>query len=270
MSARPKRAAAKVTDYRKYHLSGDLDTELQGRVDARVSLFEMSSSPEELQWQLEAEKLESSKLQQEAESLRLQTELENEKLKQNQWKAAMDKLKEARENAFQQHEQYMEKLKEAAKNTSEDTSAGILDWFQSQMAELGTTGEPPRLNEEQERRKREQEAREREIRDLHEQQEQITRKLAELGTGGKPENNPPLAHPLQGHRQEDLLQQLKMTLAGKKEEDPNRALLKALITSHNKTAGEGGTNTLKPTIINSIFPGEGANTMADWLANLNK
>ena len=40
---RPKRAAAaKITDFRRYHLSGDLHDTLQGRVDNRITQFEMA------------------------------------------------------------------------------------------------------------------------------------------------------------------------------------------------------------------------------------
>ena len=64
------------------------------------------------------------------------------------------------------------------------------------------------------------------------------------------------------------MNQLKAALSGKKEEDPNKNLLRALITTQNKTAGEGGTSTLKPNIARSINPGSG--NMAEWLAQLNR
>ena len=46
---RPRWAATKVTDFRKYHLSGNLEDEVQGLVDTRVGQFEMAKTPEELQ-----------------------------------------------------------------------------------------------------------------------------------------------------------------------------------------------------------------------------
>ena len=46
-------------------------------------------------------------------------------------------------------------------------------------------------------------------------------------------------------------------------------LLKALITGQNKTPGEGGTNTLKPSLVNSITAAD-SGSMAEWLANLNR
>ena len=64
------------------------------------------------------------------------------------------------------------------------------------------------------------------------------------------------------------MQQLRSALSGKKEEDPNKTMLKALITQQNKTTGEGGTSTLKANILKGVTPGGG--NMADWLANLNR
>ena len=66
-----------------------------------------------------------------------------------------------------------------------------------------------------------------------------------------------------------LIQQLRSALTSKPEEDPNKALLKALITSQNKTIAEGGTSTLKPQVLSSLL-NEGGNTMAEWLETLNK
>ena len=56
--------------------------------------------------------------------------------------------------------------------------------------------------------------------------------------------------------QDTQIQQLRAALSGKKDEDPTRAMLKALITPQNKVAGEGDTNTLKPAILSKLM-GEG-------------
>ena len=78
---RPKCAATKVTEFRQYHLSGDLDNTIKGLVDNRVSQFEMATM-EKLKQSLEGEKEQSKKMQEEAEVQRIQNELELEKLKQ--------------------------------------------------------------------------------------------------------------------------------------------------------------------------------------------
>ena len=79
---RQHRAASKVTDYRKYHLSGDLDQVLQGRVSGAVTLFENTdtatmslcpisedATPEQLQEMLTKQKSNSAKLQQQVEAM---------------------------------------------------------------------------------------------------------------------------------------------------------------------------------------------------------
>ena len=260
---RPKRAATKVTDFRKYHLSGDLDQTLQGRVDSRITQFKMAKCPEDLQQELEEEKAQSKRLMEEVEMMRMQHELEAEKLKQKEWHLALEQLKENRENAEREHAKYLEDLKEAAGSARDNTSRGMLDWFRAQSDKIN----PPGLNlsrvetEEEQRIRLEKEAKEKQLRELQNQQEQISQKIAEL-TGTK-EQDP------ESGSQGLLLQQLKTTLSAKKEDDPNKMLLKALITAQNKVAGEGGTSTLKPALLNNLT-GTDTNSMADWLANLNR
>ena len=70
--------------------------------------------------------------------------------------------------------------------------------------------------------------------------------------------------------QDTLMQQLQAALAGKKEEDPNKSLLRALMTEQNKTQQAGGACTLKPNILHSIVNEGNGPTMAEWLATLNK
>ena len=111
---------------------------------------------------------------------------------------------------------------------------------------------------------------------LHKQQEEIHRQIADLtreeptGSGWDPLKS--IGAGAMGGRteQELLLEQIRTTLAPKgMEKDPNKILLKALITAQNKTSGQGGTNTLKPDILNRLG-GEGEFSMAEWLASLNQ
>ena len=106
--ARPRRAASKITDFRRYHLSGDLDQEVHGLVDSRVTHFEMTATAEELKQRLETERQNSKKLQEDAELTEIQNQLEIEWLKQEQWTTALSKLKEAREQALQEHSKCIE------------------------------------------------------------------------------------------------------------------------------------------------------------------
>ena len=182
---RPKRAATKVTDFRKYHLSGDLDIALQGRVDDRVNQFEMAKIQEELQMQLEEERAQSKRMGEEAELMRIQHELDTEKLKQKQWQVAMEQLRAAREHTEKEHSKFLEDIKEAASTTKDNTAREALDWFKQQTERIGRPSGAPEVSEEEAARVRaEKGARDREIRDLQEQQQHIAQKLAQLT--GKP------------------------------------------------------------------------------------
>ena len=178
---RPKRAATKVTDFRRYHLSGDLDKELEGLVDNRVSLFEMSSV-EELKRQLEEERENSRKLQEDVEMMRIRNELEVEKLKQQQWQTALDKLKEAREQAAQEHEVCMNKMDDLL-SQHKDTTSDSLNWLKAQMGKMAQRQEPPEDLEQKSKEQEEAEvAREAAILALKKQQTEINNKLNELQT----------------------------------------------------------------------------------------
>ena len=66
------------------------------------------------------------------------------------------------------------------------------------------------------------------------------------------------------------MDQIRTTLAPKEtDKDPNKALLRALITTQNKATGVSGTSTLKPDILSKLS-GDGTFSMAEWLASLNK
>ena len=137
---RPKRAATKVSDFRRYHLSGDLDIALQGRVDTRITQFEMTSMAEELQKELDNAKESNKKLMEDAEVMRIRNELEAEKLKEQQWHIAMERLKETREHATREHEKFLEQIKDKAEASKNNASAKILDWFSAQVGDLATPG----------------------------------------------------------------------------------------------------------------------------------
>ena len=66
------------------------------------------ATAEELKAQLEEEREQSKKLQENAELEKIRHKLEMEKLKQQQWQTAVDKIKEAREEAAQEHDRCIE------------------------------------------------------------------------------------------------------------------------------------------------------------------
>ena len=208
--------------------------------------------------------------------MKTRNELEVEKLKQKEWQIAMEQLKEAREHAETEHEKSVETIREMAARAKETSANSATEWFKAKLNDLH---KPDKNPEELERLRREQ-ARQRELEELRSQQEQITKRMEELNQGvpsHEPQGDPllPIRRALNQESSESsnpdlLLQQLKAVLTNKKEEDPNKALLKALITAQNKVPGQGGTNTLNPGLVNTLGGGESGNTMADWLAGLNK
>ena len=133
---RPKRAATKVTDFRQYHLSGELDEHLKGQVDNTIRHFEMAGAAEDLKKKLEEEKEQSRRLQEEAEILKIQSELESEKLRQKQWQEATHQLKVTQEHVEAEHRKFMEQIKEVAVATHTESSNQAMEWFQAQVSDL--------------------------------------------------------------------------------------------------------------------------------------
>ena len=190
-----------------------------------------------------------------------------ERLEQEQWQTTIARLQEARNQAAQEHARIMDQIKQKTDNAKAGPSASALEWLNAQLANA-----PKNPSEED----KAQQEKDKKIQDLKEQQEALSRQLAELQGHKKEESDAwtQLKDSLPGDTpkasQEVLLQQLKDTLAGKKEEDPNKTLLRALVTSQNKMAGEGGTNTLKPAVLNSLLTAEGGTSIAQWLTSLNR
>ena len=162
----------------------------------------------------------------------------------------------------------LEELKETASANRLEAPSEVTDWLKSQMARFSQG--PDLTSEEATRDRQEKLQKDKEIRDLQLQQEQISRKLEALqGTSTTVNGKSPMGEN-PSCNQEILMQQLRTALSGKKEDDPNKLLLKALVTSQNKVDVEGGTNTLKPSILQGLFQPKGGPTMAEWLANLNR
>ena len=245
-----------------------------GIVNSRVNQFEMATT-EELKKQIEEEKAQAKKLQEDVELMEMRNQLEVEKLKQQQWKTALDKLKQAREEVAQEHDKCMEEMDSIVSKAKASVTTDSLQWFRTQMEALTKNKEtenPP--TEQMDKLAREQAEREAAIADIKKQQEELSRRMAELqgqSMGATPtvdliRDN--LAKDLSREAQEDLINQLRSALAGKKETDPNRVMLKALVTQQNKIPGMGGTNTLNSSIIKGTVGAGGP--MAEWLANLNR
>ena len=173
---RTKRAAAsKVTNYRTYHLSGDLNTALQGRVGKVVGHFEdnMAATLEEMKQQLEEERERSRKMQEEAEMQEIRSELEAEKQKQAEWQLAMQQLEITKTQREADHRAALEKIKCMVQEAGEITTRSSVEWFQQQMGKLNTP-----QTEEDKRKQQEQEEKNKAIQALRQQQEEIKRQLS--------------------------------------------------------------------------------------------
>ena len=127
---RQKRSASKVTDYRKYHLSGDLDQVIKGKVSGAVELLESTMShleiteettPEEMEEVLKEKREGSTKLEQHVKAMKIRNEIEAEKLQQEQWEFAIEQLKHTREIMTKQHEDNMEKIRKM----TEEAARGV-------------------------------------------------------------------------------------------------------------------------------------------------
>ena len=269
---RTRRAASKVTDFRRFHLSGNLEEEVNGLVDYRIEQFEMALTPEQMKQQVELEKDKSRKMQEDVKRLQMQTEMDTEKMKQEQWRKALEKLKEAREQAAQDHEKCLEEIEAMAHTNIKESASSTLEWLRTQISKSTPTGPPHLSLEAQETLRREQGEKSQAIQELKAQQAEINQKLAEVeGTDSREDPTHTLRKAMQEAKapQEAMMPQLRSVLSGKKEEDPNKAMLRVLLTQQNKTMGAGGANTLKTNILNRLSQ-EDNTTMADWLADLDR
>ena len=128
----------------------------------------------------------------------------------------------------------------------------------------GLNSKPP--GEPEQQLKEQEVLRQARVNELKKQQEGILQELANL----KDTRTPKPGRGEDTAQGQLLLEQIRATLAPKEvDKDPNKALLKALITSQNKSTGSSGTSTLRPDIFNRLT-GDNEFSMAEWLASLNK
>ena len=209
--------------------------------------------------------------------MKLRNELEAEQMQQQQWELSIQQLKQNCDLMAKQHEQNMQKIKDMALEANKTASSQAVAWLQTQLPnpkdiqEVTNTEPDPREVDPQkqlllERLQKQQE-------EMNKQQEDIKRQIADImAEGSAPQGTTSIGKGINRHMadQELLMEQLRASLTPKEATvDPNKALLKALITSQNKTTGFGGTSTLRPGLLHKLT-GESEFSMAEWLASLNK
>ena len=182
-------ASAKISNYCTFHLSGDLDQTLQGRVGQVMNTFEdshifttMSDTETEcLQQELEEKRAATKLATQQAEELRLCNELEAESLKHQQWELAIEQLKKKREEISVQHQKQMEEMKAMAVEQVEgNPKEGAVAWLKEQLKKLGEPVPEPGPTEAEEKAQKEWERKQALIAHIKKQQEDLAMKLAEL------------------------------------------------------------------------------------------
>ena len=223
-----------------------------------------SATPAELQEMLREQRENSSKLQQQVEAMKLQNELEAERMQQLQWETAIDTLKKAREQMAQEHEANMEKLKTMTPEKPNKGPSPAVGWLREELGKSSSHSSVPVTSHTEDNHDTHQ--KQTRLEELHKQHQEIQQEMADL----LQPHPSTMATDTQGTTQALLLEQIRAALAPKEPaKDLNKALLKALITTQNKTTGTGGTSTLKPDVLNKLT-GDTNLSMAEWLASLNR
>ena len=165
-------------------------------------------------------------------------------------------------------------MKALAEQGAASQNRGPITWLQREMDNLRETSthQDTEVTEAEDEKAtlvaeliKQQESLQRQITDItgssHPKEDTLADTLRQaIGAGGSKQNN----------QQDILIDQLRAALAPKEEDkDPNKVLIKALLTNSNKTIGPGGTSTLKTDLLKKLS-GEGEFSMAEWLASLNK
>ena len=151
-----KRSTSKVTDYRKFHLLGDLDQVVQGRVSSTIDKLESitkhsnmeddNATSEQLQELLKEQKETSSKLQQQVKAMKIRNELEAERLQQEQWQLALEKLRESREQMSQQHDENMDRIRNSSQDGRQKQPSPVVAWIQEELAKSKhASGDPTHI-----------------------------------------------------------------------------------------------------------------------------
>ena len=282
MERPPRRQASKVANYRRYHLSGDLDKVVQGIVSDQVSrlehndnmaepmIAEEENQNKELTEAVQAQRDRSARLQLQVENMKLRNEIEAQQLQQEEWEAALQQLKEAKEKRREEHAANLNKMRDMTKEAPPANQA--VSWLQNELQGPGKDNRPQEPEVTQEEREKALL-----LAELRKQQEQLQKQINDLtgDTAARGVDHSDRAKTQNtgcyGTSQDDLLTKLKAALGPKETNstDHNRLLLKALTNGQNRIPGISGTSTLNPDILDRLSS-QREFSMAEWLASLNK
>ena len=228
---------------------------------------EMSDREQELLQQLEQQKVASLQLERQMTEMKIQNQIELEVQKQQQWKIAMNQMKEAQEEAMKKQASDLKSIQEILQQS---TTQGDTDLF-NRIKELL----PPTETEEQKvKRLQEEQARKENkerVEQLVQQQKQLQQQASLLmdsemdeetrvllrtlmETPSQPTNSQPNQQQLQ---QQLLIDQLRKALGTKETEDPQKTILKQFLTKSNTIPTQGGTNDPQATTTQTAHGGRG-------------
>ena len=159
----------------------------------------------------------------------------------------------------QQHEENMEKIKRIGQEAAQAFSDQAVAWLKTQLHNPPT--EPSITDKEVTTGRVQASPKQVLMEQLHKQQHDIQRQMEELTAKDSRGLSDPL-NTLRGQtidsagsrsEQELLLEQIRTTLAPRESgKDYNKALLRALVNSQNKTSGCSRTSTLKPDMLSRL------------------
>ena len=198
---RSKRSASKVGNYRKFHLSGELGDQLQGKVGQLVNTIEDMASHPELEQELEVQTEARKALEAQAEEMKLKHEMQVKKLRTKELQLSIQHMTEAKEAAHAAHTRKVQEMEKAMNELKTKTDQEAQAWLEEHLKKLRTSGKDPeedRKQKEEEEKRRLEEEKQQKIQDLKKQ-------LAEL-TGDSP---PDISTPPDSTNTQQLLMELK-------------------------------------------------------------
>ena len=243
--------------------------------DSHIMSQGSSENTEQLASLLEAQNESTQKLQAQVEELKLRNQLEARKMEQEQWEMALLQLKEAREATAKEHAKNMETMKEMKKKALSQSKSQAVAWLDKQLHTDQGGNPTPKSNTIPEEDTTHQ-VKQHLLNELKAQQAELQKKIEDISSSAAGEDLTtllkqalPTTHTTARPDQQLLMEQIKAALGPKtQDKDTNKTLLKALLTTQNRTSGLQGTSTLKPDILNRLSSEEFS--IPGWLASLNK
>ena len=303
---RPKREAAKITDFKSFHRTGDTGAHQKGKVAAAVEKLETPdksetrpetqttprghivraldnshgnmSELERLKEELRLQREQNQKAQLELEEAKVRAQIEQERAKEKEIEIAKKEVECNKLDALRAHEAQLRAL---AESKAESTENAAMKFLQEKLAEMTAA----KTNPEMEEKIRKQQEVTEQLKKLMQQQQELVQAATQAAEGceATPEiqkmlqalsktakNTPPQD---EKEEQEAVMKHLMATLQGQKTDskiEQQKDILKQFLVDANKVSTTGGATTLKPDLLKKLTGESDYFNMTEWLANLNK